>query len=1050
MTTQPRHRQGWAIAIPLFAIALVCLNIIVGSPADAAKPSNTPNQTTGSKTDAAASAIGDDADGDTGSTKSRHLWTFERTDDADFNGSPDGFVRRFGLGFPKYVGAEIVPRDPLKKKQWQEIDSLIVQAYQRGNELLTRFAKPGLRLPLPPSVVDLAVDHYYRVTLDGGQFQARTRAVPADAMFQYRLRADIRCQSLNHDRAHVEVVFVDAAGDIVASRSLRTLSGTRPWTRLEVSRIVVPSETSAMFVRLGVLGNNDGLEDILGEIGFDNIRIDQYPQLQMTTDRESGIYRPGDRITVSAQALGIDRRGGQVGFVLIDHNNQVIDQHVSDIEPLTPTFKGASESSRNADAPIQKLRADAIAKTRDKSRSIAPPSLWTLPPLDPGFYRIRAAATTRVGGNPLDKMENGLTAETSLAILNPTIDGAPHGVFGWSLDHPIDDQILPKQYANFLVDSGVAWMKYPCWISPEPTAGVNRLDNVLSRIQDSGIITIGRLDGSPVVATGSTPVVQQSNPWLESPTGIDSNFASDFQPNDRPLGDAPFDFVNNPWQTTIDSTHQATPGVGSNNDPQPAQQSQIAEELKEIDAWKPQLENVMSRLTLKIRQWQLGRDDDYSFLQTPSLKESVTLVSQALQGFGQPLEIALPWPWMQPTLSADQTSWQVNVRGESPPYSPMELDEALAARAPISISDANTWLSLQTMRQDQYDLQDRIIDLVRRMMTIRKHRVQAAFLKSADDPQTGVLGADGRPGPLYLPWRTTSRLIGNLREVGSLNLPSGTDNSVMVGASRAVLVMWSPTPRIETLYLGDDVSVMDVWGRSTKASEVTRDGRTAQVIPVGPVPVFVLGADPMLLAFRMGVALSTDQLDSLLGEAQTLDVEFTNPSRETIIGGMQIEPPTGWTVQNDGGRWEAAAASSQRIRQIVVLSNSAKIGDYVLPIHFQIETVPPKHITIHRKVNVGPSGLIVDSTTELIGDDELRVSIEMTNTSDRIQSYDCLLFPPPGRTYQLRFITIPPGKTVRRDFIWSGAAQLDGQTMLLRAVEQDGNRVLNYEVVVRL
>ena len=51
----------------------------------------------------------------------------------------------------------------------------------------------------------------------------------------------------------------------------------------------------------------------------------------------------------------------------------------------------------------------------------------------------------------------------------------------------------------------------------------------------------------------------------------------------------------------------------------------------------------------------------------------------------------------------------------------------------------------------------------------------------------GVLRRDLRPGPLYLPWRTTSRLIGNLRDVGSIDLPSKSNNAVMVGGlSRGV------------------------------------------------------------------------------------------------------------------------------------------------------------------------------------------------------------------------------------------------------------------------
>ncbi len=46
--------------------------------------------------------------------------------------------------------------------------------------------------------------------------------------------------------------------------------------------------------------------------------------------------------------------------------------------------------------------------------------------------------------------------------------------------------------------------------------------------------------------------------------------------------------------------------------------------------------------------------------------------------------------------------------------------------------------------------------------------------------------------------------------------------------------------------------------------------------------------------------------------------------------------------------------------------------------------------------------------------------------------YDCMLFPPGGRQYQRRQITIPPQTTVKRVFPWDDSASLIGEKMLLR------------------
>jgi hypothetical protein len=59
-----------------------------------------------------------------------------------------------------------------------------------------------------------------------------------------------------------------------------------------------------------------------------------------------------------------------------------------------------------------------------------------------------------------------------------------------------------------------------------------------------------------------------------------------------------------------------------------------------------------------------------------------------------------------------------------------------------------------------------------------------------------------------------------------------------------------------------------------------------------------------------------------------------------------------------------------------------------------------------------------------------------------------MLFPPPGRQYQRHLVTISPNETVRRDYFWSRGNELIGKTMLLRADEQDGQRILNYVIDV--
>ncbi|MCG8649835.1 MAG: hypothetical protein MI861_08380, partial [Pirellulales bacterium] len=385
-----------------------------------------------------------------------------------------------------------------------------------------------------------------------------------------------------------------------------------------------------------------------------------------------------------------------------------------------------------------------------------------------------------------------------------------------------------------------------------------------------------------------------------------------------------------------------------------------------------------------------------------------------------------------------------------PPLSVEELDTFLTMREQVARGEGpRTWLLLDPIDRSKYSRESRIRDLVLRMATVRSHRVQAAFVADPYDPDRGLLREDGRPEELFLPWRTTSRLLGNLRHVGSLQLRSGAHNAVYAGGERAVLLVWSDEPTEELIFLGDGAQAVDVWGRVTDLPVEEYRGQAVHRVSIGSEPSFIIGADPMLLAFRMSVSLSPAQLDSLLGQSQRLSVSFHNPTRQGLAGQLQLVQPDGWNVEASTRPWEMLGGRGGQHHFDLVLGNSAKIGSYEIPIRFEIQSVPPKRFTVYRPIHIGPAGLELKVTTKLVGGSDLRVRIEMTNRSPHPHTYDCLLFPPPGRQYQRRpSITIQPGETVQRDIFWRRGDELIGQKMFLRAVEQDGRRVVNYEINV--
>jgi hypothetical protein len=883
----------------------------------------------------------------------RFSWDFGRSSDMNTNDWPDDWRRYVGTGYPEYVRIEIQPHDGELESRARRIDASALKAWK-----LLRQSYPGLPV-LPPSVADAVVDRYLHIQLDGGQARLESPALPASRMYKYRFTCRMMTEGLRHDSAHAELIFIDKGGVELDRYSTPPITGTTPWTTITLDLVRPPMGATKMLVRLHVERSELGQEDIRGAIGFDDIVIEQYPQIQLATDLSLGVYRYGQPIVATAKVMGLPQGVSQVQFRLLDSDGQEVAERLLRIEHLDVP-------------PDPNSVATALGDEPDRFDSSV---TWKLPRVEPGFYRISASLE--------GQSVSTLATETTVAVINDLVGGPPHGSFGWTLPHGLQG-MEPREATSWLADLGVAWVKYPCWLSPEDAEGAERLATMLSKMQDAGIQTIGMLDYPP-----------------ESQMGL-----------------------------------YAVRG----------RRDLVAAQLfRDLPTWQPLLEPIMSRLTLKVRTWQIGGERDYSFMGRPRLRELIQQVSVGLQGFGQPIDVAISWPWLEPQLPEAETSWQAACLSSDPPLGARELDAFLTLKETQQRGQGpRTWLLVDPIEKDTYDRASRIRDLVLRMATVRSHRVQAAFVSRPHDEQQGLLRPDGRPDELLLPWRTTSRLIGDLRSSGSLHLRSGAQNTVFVGSDRAVLMVWSAQPTEEWIYLGDHVREVDVWGKVNDLPLETVGNQVAQRIQIGPTPKFIIGADPTLLAFRMSVAVTPEQLDSFLGQTQSLEVQFTNPTRESMVGQMRLITPPSWNIADPVRGWETLGGRSTSNSFEVVLSNTAKVGSYEVPIQFTIESNPPKTITIYRQVSVGAQGLEVNVSTRLLASNDLRVEIELTNNGVREQLYDCLMFATPDRQYQRQFVTVRPGETVRRAIYWVDGNELLGKRMLLRADEQDGPRTLNY------
>lgn len=910
-------------------------------------------------------------------------WNFSRHNDLNFDEAPDGWKRVDGQGYPRYLTLAIRPNDAAHAERMRTVDASLLDSWQGLREYL-----PSLP-SLPPSLADRFVDRYLRAELDGGALQTISPRIDVYTDYNYRLRLRLRSEGLKHNEAWAELAFYNAAGEVIEIVESDRLGGTTEWTQLQIGPRAPPATAVAADIRLRLEPGKQ--PDITGAAGFDDIRVDRLPRVRTEGDAPLGIYAAGDQPRVRCLVSGLPSQVVSIRFLLQDESGR-------EIETATMPLDSKLTTSQTFRPRIS--REAAVVGFGGEAE-------WQLPPLNPGFYRVKL----QLSGYPPGQFE----IDHTVAVLGE-LPSSGHGPFGWSLLALRPSMIATKSLPDWLAQCHVSWAKYPCWVSPDDPAAIEELGKLFHRFRERGIEPVGVLAAPP--------------PTVRRQLGVRAN------------------------------------------DP-------AAILFRDQGSWAPLLEPVMARLSPEVHWWQLGGERDYSFLGRTQLTQMIAGIRSGLQGYGHPVNIVLSWPWLETLPPESARSWEAVCLSDSLPPTAAEITAYFDAlgpgpqdpsadragdRAGVSSGDPalpgasrNTpsaalgeapirpWILLDPLPVDRYPRTERIRDLILRMLAVRQQQVPAAFISDPFDPACGLLRSDGTPDEMLLPWRTAAALLGPLRPAGSLEMPAGSQNVVMIDDARALLVVWSDSPQTEVIYLGDEVSQIDAWGRTRPVEQVTLGGRLHQKIHVGPQPIFIVGVDRTAALWRMNVRLEPQRLDSLLGREQTIHLHSKNPSTQLLNGSFRIRPPESWSVDRFSQPIIAEPLQEQAQPVSLILRSDATLGRQRVGIDFDLEGDRPRRFTVWRHLEIGPEDVRIEATTRLLSDGRLLVRAELGIDAETSQRFDCYVYAP-GRQRLRRGLTVPAGSTIRQEFYLENGEPLIGQEMLLRAEQQGLGRTLNYRL----
>ncbi len=464
--------------------------------------------------------------------------------------------------------------------------------------------------------------------------------------------------------------------------------------------------------------------------------------------------------------------------------------------------------------------------------------------------------------------------------------------------------------------------------------------------------------------------------------------------------------------------------------------------LRNADNWEQMIAPVLTRLGMKLTWYQLGADDDLSLMSHEDVTELMRQTRRRMQTYSQELKLVLNWTWLTPEPANPSASWNATHLRETPALSASELESYLA--------DANqsreTWINFNPLPRSEYNLLDRVRDFVSRAVAIKKTEVRSAFLVDPFDAEQGIFRPDGSVGEMLLPWYTIVSSIGDSTYLGSIQLPQSSENHIFQSEGQGTMLVWNNSSTIEQLYVGENVSAIDIWGREVEIETVRnpQTGAREQLLPVAKWPLLVRGVDVKVVKWRQSFDVTVTHLASTLGVSQFLPLVIENTFDSTASGRVSLYSPTLVGKSKSNLRFELGTQGKHERQMQLTIRNDASAGKHDLRFDFDVIAGKPYKFSAYRSIALGLGDVEFIWDASPVGEDRLELRLELLNHTDADVSFDCKIFPS-GRAYQrMTVMNASPGTTQQQTVIM--APTTDEGKIWIRCEQIGNGRILNYRV----
>ena len=623
---------------------------------------------------------------------------------------------------------------------------------------------------------------------------------------------------------------------------------------------------------------------------------------------------------------------------------------------------------------------------------------------DYGFYRVVVLMKSAQSAKGNSDPLKQLGSRTVDLVVVPPLAMPRRGEFGWTL--PEGDRPLSFQdLSRLLPEVGINWVKVPLWFDASQPRRGDEIIRFVELLGASNVDVVGIIDRPPNQAIASGP------------------------------------------------QHRA---------------KSIAEVLsQDSSTWAASLEPVMTRLSLRVRWWQLGGDFDTSFASMKELNKRIGELRTSLFRFGQDVRMGMSRDWSTASSQTGDVTWDFEQLSTEKQPTDAKFEELLALPRGNS---AKRWVMIEPPAKvgDGKDaaaaFEARATEFVRRLIAAKVSGADAIIIAKPFNNENGLMRTDGMPAELLLPWRTTAAMLGGAQFIGEMQLPSGSENRIFLrGDGQVVMVVWNREPTREVLYLGDHVQQIDLLGRSKAAEAQNKE----QAIDVGPTPTFVLGLHEAVTRWRMNARFEKRQVPSIFAKPHHNALRFKNFFPQGVGGTVKIVVPQDrgiidsatsqevaagvgfvadrWTIEPPQMNFQVAANGETKFPFDIQLK-SVWFGKKPVRVDFTIEADEKLEFSIYCDLEIGTEDLSLDVKSHLDKEGTLVVEQTMTNSAAHPADFKCSLRAQGHRPQRMQVYRL--GKNPdRKVYRVANGADLVGKELWLDLEELNGPRTLKYRFV---